>query len=771
MIHSEGYNVIKEFFHNPEVFSTKIEKGNIINKNQEEGNIIYKLDKCLQEALELVDRKNELKYFRMQLAALKEYVTNRKLRIVFLGNISVGKSSIINTIIGKEIIPTKTGECTYRGVIIRHEDSDEYKLYSTKLIEKGEGLGKFSYFDCVEFICKGIKNIKEHLENKNNDKININKNDAFFLLTGKLKIFEYININKNIIEEIEFVDLPGVDKEENDFNQKKYNTNVLRFSNCCVYVNVSNSVKDETGALKIKEQYESDKDKIFITLRPKFIKTCLFLMNKSDELEQENGKIKPSEKERINNQIYDIIKDNNSDEILKKNDLNICYFSSYFFMEYLKVKEKYVDLLENNPQELFTDLNNDYISNTPSESFLEFIEKKIVAIETRFCLTSECNSLENEKIKPKEFKLKIKNILKNYGIGIKDRKELLKKLYILKEALKIKDFSDTNYSNEHYKKIEKLLINSLELRKENFMESLNHYLAYTDILFKKKIIENPNEVEIEKTKKYSEMYLIIENLKEMLNKKEENLMNIMEIRAIKILEYIDDEIKNISDRLKETNYDIKKANEKLTNKIEEEIKNMNNERLNEIKELNNEIKTAIFQIKNSEEKEYENKNSKIDKNEIQINKSILDSFLSLIKIIENFDKEDSPLKNAIFNTLNKIHPLLGDIVKIGINVLIEVAKFVFKKLAKNQNEKNYNESLLIYKEKMEKTLKDYIDSRNSDFIVFKESFIISMNMDLELAKKDITISAENEKKTWEKLKLEYEKIKDEYEKEVIPFLC
>ena len=48
------------------------------------------------------------------------------------------------------------------------------------------------------------------------------------------------------------------------------------------------------------------------------------------------------------------------------------------------------------------------------------------------------------------------------------------------------------------------------------MESLNHYLAYTDILFKKKIIENPNEVEIEKTKKYSEMYLIIENLKEML---------------------------------------------------------------------------------------------------------------------------------------------------------------------------------------------------------------------------------------------------------------
>ena len=221
-----------------------MEKSNVIKINQEEGNFIYKLDKCLQEALGLVDREKELKYFRMQLTALKEYVTNRKLRIVFIGNISVGKSSVINTIIGKEILPKKTGECTYRGVIIRHVESDEYKLYSTKLIEKGEGFEKFSYFDCIEFICKGMKNIEEYLKNKNNDKIDIKKNDAFFLLTGKLKIFENIDINKNIIEEIEFVDLPGVDKEENDFNQKKYNSNVLRFSNCCVYVNIANTIKN-----------------------------------------------------------------------------------------------------------------------------------------------------------------------------------------------------------------------------------------------------------------------------------------------------------------------------------------------------------------------------------------------------------------------------------------------------------------------------------------------------------------------------------------------
>ena len=45
-----------------------------------------------------------------------------------------------------------------------------------------------------------------------------------------------------------------------------------------------------------------------------------------------------------------------------------------------------------------------------------------------------------------------------------------------------------------------------------------------------------------------------------------------------------------------------------------------------------------------------------------------------------------------------------------------------------------------------------------------------MNISLEIVKKDIYISTENEKETWEKIKLEYEKIKDAYENEVIPFL-
>ena len=184
-------------------------------------------------------------------------------------------------------------------------------------------------------------------------------------------------------------------------------------------------------------------------------------------------------------------------------------------MEYLNVKEKYVYLLESDPHELITELNNDYISQTPSKSFLDFIRNKIGIIEKNFNLKNECRLIEKENL-PEEFELNLKNILNVFGI---DSNSLVISFYKLKEALKIKDFSNTKYSNDHYKKIEKIIINSSELRKENFIEYLNHYLAYTDILFNKRITENSIEVKKEKTKKYNEVHSIIENIKEILNKR------------------------------------------------------------------------------------------------------------------------------------------------------------------------------------------------------------------------------------------------------------
>ena len=49
--------------------------------------------------------------------------------IPFLGQSNVGKSIIINGIIGKEILPTYSKECTKRGIIIGYSNSDEISKY------------------------------------------------------------------------------------------------------------------------------------------------------------------------------------------------------------------------------------------------------------------------------------------------------------------------------------------------------------------------------------------------------------------------------------------------------------------------------------------------------------------------------------------------------------------------------------------------------------------------------------------------------------------
>ena len=48
--------------------------------------------------------------------------------IPFIGQVSVGKSTIINSIIGRQILPINSCECTRRGIIIKYWDKEETKM-------------------------------------------------------------------------------------------------------------------------------------------------------------------------------------------------------------------------------------------------------------------------------------------------------------------------------------------------------------------------------------------------------------------------------------------------------------------------------------------------------------------------------------------------------------------------------------------------------------------------------------------------------------------
>ena len=60
-----------------------------------------------------------------------------KIFIRFFGDPNAGKSTIINGIIGEEILPTSLGECTKKGIIIRYcnRNEEEITIRKAKLEE------------------------------------------------------------------------------------------------------------------------------------------------------------------------------------------------------------------------------------------------------------------------------------------------------------------------------------------------------------------------------------------------------------------------------------------------------------------------------------------------------------------------------------------------------------------------------------------------------------------------------------------------------------
>ena len=110
---------------------------NLINIDEEENKnnnilditLLDNLDNFLKETFTKIDPLNELAEFKISLQNLRESIIGRKIRITFIGNINVGKSTVLNTIIGKEILPVNDKECTYRGIIIRHVNKKQpFKL-------------------------------------------------------------------------------------------------------------------------------------------------------------------------------------------------------------------------------------------------------------------------------------------------------------------------------------------------------------------------------------------------------------------------------------------------------------------------------------------------------------------------------------------------------------------------------------------------------------------------------------------------------------------
>ena len=558
--------------------------------------IFHNLNNFIRDKL-----NNQFGELNSSIKIISENLYGRKIRVAFIGNISVGKSTVLNSIIGENILPTKESECTYRGIIIKYKNIDDFLLYRTqsKQIAKGAGYEEYEIFEeDKEPYCFGIENIKSYLKNKNSD-YEIKDKDAFIIIQGRLKIFDFIKLDEELIKKIEFIDLPGHDRQNNVFNNKKFYEKVLKYSNSCIYINEAKTIDDEDSIARMKNQYNLDKSKLFSFLQPQFIYTCLFLINKSDTIP------KKEDRDKIKNNLIKIIK--GVEPNAPSNKLNISFFSGKYFFEYLQYSKLYVEQLEKNPLKTLNYLYNEWSSDRwYFWNFKKYIVNKISdKIEEKFDL-----DLDEDNIKqiPSDFYNKLKTAFnqlysKKYrGINSKDEDQVIKKLYCIYKEFKNKDFSNTNYSSLFFNKLKKVIIYSDNLQKENLKRNIDLFFRNADELFNRKI--NLDKTEIEKTRQRNQekydlfKYTIIPKTNELLNTKESKVRNIIIEARDKCLKILDDEISNYEDRLSDCDNEIERAGKKLEEKLKPIITEMQTKQENETKTIIDEIIALTKEIIN-----------------------------------------------------------------------------------------------------------------------------------------------------------------------------
>ena len=785
--HSDFFNSLQEVIKNirinnddlscPPIMNNKQKKEknsktNIINeeKNYDDGiSIIDQLDKFINDTFKEIDPRNVLKDFKISLQTLRENILGRKIRISFIGNISVGKSSVLNCIIGQNILPTKDSECTYRGVILRHKEDNNYKLYRTKLITRGEGLDEYYYFeDEPKWHCFGIRKIKDYLNNKNNDK-NIGDEDAYIVITGRLRIFDFIKLDKKIIRKIEFVDLPGPDRKKNTFNDKKYYLKILKFSNCCIYINEPKTIDDKDSVKRMLDQYTSDKSKVFGTLRKNFIKTCLFLINKSDTLQDDN------EKKAIINSLLKTIK--KEEKNLKENEMNISFFSGKFFLYYLDIYNQYVTQLENEPLRLLEKLYKDWGDKFTLSRFKSFIIKKVESIQEKFNFDTEEEFESNEDFQEK-FSLALDILFedKYRAINDEEEEEIREKLYTLSLQLKEANYDNTNYSHLFFDKLKEVIIYSDKFQNQNMKYSIQQFFTYTDQLFQREISkENEHDKQLRLEKYQLIQNLIIPKINKLFEDKKKTIIDIYEFGLYKCVGIIDEEIKNADKIMKELKNNIELVAANLEKKIDNLIAEVNWKKSAEWNNMEAEIK----KIYDNEFNKYFSQ-KKIGSTKIDINKgitfkmftSVIGSTISGIAIRSGLTVlGESLISGTITATAIADSTALGTAlmgptgvaIGFGVGIVLSVGTMIYHYMNKSQR---YVKGLEQTKIDIQKKFEELKEMFLNDYTGYQKSFRKDLNFRLEIMKANINTVDENK---WNNIKNNYQLQKKIIEEKIKSF--
>ena len=437
-------------------------------KMKEEENYNNKIDNIsdkLRDFYVLYEKENKnseklynlRKYINSSIGILK---TSKNLYIPLLGVSNAGKSTLLNSLIGFSLLPSKRNECTKKGILIRHWEKDFAIIRKTKFIKESMYTGNdIYYFSTNEnIIAEGVEDIRKILEGSNG-KFTNNEEDFFYEINIKMKFIDNLKIDNKLKEKICFIDLPGFGTNNSFENNDTY-LHLILSCNIFLFVVFNLTILENQNHQMINNLYHKMAMKRNIPAQA-FINKCLFIVNFEN-----SQNINETLENKAKNDIIKVI------ELNQKNIndvVNVCFLNAKYYEDY-NFKFNYYNSLDF----LFEYEFNGFIDS--KERFWKGMLNKIKGKTFLKYLTERLKENISQNINGK-FKEKEVNIDSKISNEVR---EIIKKKYL-------KDNIDEKKDKKDIEKVEKILtfsknnINNSKLLqdskinkfRENFMYFIN----------------------------------------------------------------------------------------------------------------------------------------------------------------------------------------------------------------------------------------------------------------------------------------------------------
>ena len=554
--------------------------------------IIINLKKIAEEIKQSKFISNEITNIINEIYQTGEYLgIYDVIFIPFLGPSNAGKTTIINGIIGEEVLPADLNECTKRGIIIRYLDNFETEINIRKAVfTEEEFLGKKKYYFAPKnVIARGLKGVQETVKGLNYD-FTDRQEDSFYYIRTKIKLFDDLKLDNYYKKMIYLIDFPGYGTG-NIFEKVLYKK-VMSICNSFVFV-VRISVIKENKTKELLEGIFTQARKEKKKLPSGFIKNCLFVLNNDNTQTTTENDLENAKKD-----ISTLIK-------LEKNNINAIFFNAKYYGNYIDNFNYFYNLRNtlNNEYKKYSKYKNNLFKYPELyninfyNTFFEFMYKEIVE-------KIKINGLGPKIGKNQEIYENVKNDLNETIIEFENNKYINKNEFSLKRKETIeKIFS---YAQKH--------INELPTLKESNVNEFNnifkYQINYVNNEIQEELKKNINKVITTLDYFFNEDFTKREKDLKAFNEFKDNLNSIIQKMKLKN-ENSEKELKLIREKYENNvtkSLEMKKENIKklLKDKNWKEIKNeIDIEMKNYLEKFDNEIQNFFKNISFHSKMDYE----------------------------------------------------------------------------------------------------------------------------------------------------------------------